>query len=228
MLECTWCHTLIAIGVWIHFATVCPPAGSVEWSVNDGAKDQTAACVCVAVCRGASFSSYSFLADGLPLGQPLPFLQGLLLHLRRAELGLVLLEVNLELLSVSHRRLFKWLTTEGDKRSQGDKFKTYWQQTRINDLCNVASFMSENALLAKKKINKQMNWDGIPAFPPGSWFSIVGRSSWWCLRTLYLEEEVAIWHRPWHERWRLDRQRVFDVPGYWVDMTGCCFRTYLM
>lgn len=72
----------------------------------------TGALVCIAVFSRLllfEFPSYSFFANGLPFGQPLTFLQGLLLHLCRAELGLVLLEINLELLPVSQRRLFKWL-----------------------------------------------------------------------------------------------------------------------
>lgn len=44
------------------------------------------------------YVSYPLFADGLPLGHPLPLLQGLLLDLCWGQLGLVALEVHLKLL----------------------------------------------------------------------------------------------------------------------------------
>lgn len=55
----------------------------------------------------------------------------------------------------------------------------------------------------------------IPAFPLGSLFSTAGQSSWWCLRTFHLEEEVAIWH--------LYRYKAFKC-----GLAMCCRHTWVL
>lgn len=124
--------------------------------------------MCWCLCLGAGFPAYSFFADGLPFGQPLPLLQGLLLHLSRAELGLVLLEINLELLPVSQRRLLKWLTLEGDEHSQEDAIRNDRQQTSVNGACQpLPSRLKSQSGLKKEKEKKEKVNDWYTRFSSG-------------------------------------------------------------